>query len=49
MRMIASLGGLLNRKSDGFPGPKTLWIGLGRVADLVLALKAQRSLGATYR
>jgi len=27
VRMIAGLGGFLNRKSDGFPGPKTLWIG----------------------
>jgi hypothetical protein len=45
VRMIASLGGFLNRKSDGFPGPKTLWIGLQRVPDFVLALEAQRSIG----
>ena len=48
VRMVASLGGFLNRKSDGFPGPKTLWIGLQRVPDFVLALEAQRSVGATY-
>jgi hypothetical protein len=45
VRMIATLGGFLNRKSDGFPGPKTLWIGLQRIPDFVLALEAQRSVG----
>ena len=45
VRMIATLGGFLNRKRDGFPGPKTLWIGLQRVPDFVLALEAQRSIG----
>jgi hypothetical protein len=48
VRMVASLGGFLNRKRDGFPGPKTLWIGLQRVPDFVLALEAQRSVGASY-
>ena len=43
--MVATLGGFLNRKHDGFPGPKTLWIGLQRIPDLVLALEAQRSIG----
>jgi hypothetical protein len=47
VRMVASLGGFLNRKSDGFPGPKTLWIGLQRIPDFVLALEAQRSIGAS--
>jgi hypothetical protein len=47
VRMVASLGGFLNRKSDGFPGPKTLWIGLQRIPDFVLALDAQRSIGET--
>jgi len=41
--------GFLNRKHDGFPGPKTLWIGLQRIPDFVLALEAQRSVGQTYR
>jgi len=45
VRMVAGLGGFLNRKNDGFPGSKTLWIGLQRVPDFVLALKAQRSIG----
>jgi hypothetical protein len=44
VRMVATLGGFLNRKSDGFPGPKTLWIGLQRIPDFVLALEAQRSV-----
>jgi len=48
VRMVASLGGFLNRKSDGFPGPKTLWIGLQRIPDFVLALDAQRSIGESY-
>jgi hypothetical protein len=47
VRMVASLGGFLNRKNDGFPGPKTLWIGLQRVPDFVLALEAQRSVGTS--
>jgi len=45
VRMVASLGGFLNRKNDGFPGLKTLWIGPQRVPDFVLALEAQRSIG----
>ena len=45
VRMVAGLGGFLNRKGDGFPGPKTIWIGLQRAADFVLALEAQRSIG----
>jgi hypothetical protein len=44
VRMVATLGGFLNRKADGLPGPKTLWIGLQRVPDFVLALDAQRSI-----
>jgi hypothetical protein len=48
VRMIASPGGFLNRKNDGFPGRKTLWIDLQRVRDFVLALEAQRSIGMSY-
>jgi hypothetical protein len=48
VRMVASLGGFLNRKSDGFPGPKTLWVGLQRVPDFVLALEAQRAVRESY-
>jgi hypothetical protein len=35
--MIASLGGYLGRDSDGPPGPKTMWIGMQRMADMALA------------
>jgi hypothetical protein len=48
VRMVASLGGFLNRKHDGFPGPKTLWIGLQRIPDFVLALEAARSIAESY-
>jgi hypothetical protein len=45
VRMVATLGGFLNRNGDGCPGQKTLWIGLQRIPDFVLALEAQRSIG----
>lgn len=48
VRLVASLGGFLNRTGDGFPGPKTLWIGLQRAADFVLALEAQRHVNSSY-
>ncbi len=35
--MLASLGGYIGRKSDGPPGPKTIWIGLQRMRDFALA------------
>ncbi len=31
---IAGLGGFLGRKRDGFPGTKTLWLGLHRLKDI---------------
>jgi hypothetical protein len=34
VRMTASLGGFLGRKSDGEPGTQTLWLGLQRLDDL---------------
>lgn len=34
MRMTASLGGFLNRKGDGYPGPTALWRGLQRLSDI---------------
>ncbi len=43
VRLVASFGGFLNRKGDGFPGPQTLWIGLQRTRDFVLAMDAQRA------
>ena len=44
VRLVAGFGGFLNRKSDGFPGPQTLWIGLQRIRDFVLAMEAQRAV-----
>lgn len=44
VKMIAGYGGYLNRKGDGEPGPKTLWIGLQRVRDFVLGVNAQKEL-----
>lgn len=48
VRMVAGLGGFLNRKGDGFPGPQTMWIGLQRAADFVLALQAQGDASGSY-
>jgi len=33
---IAQLGGYLNRKGDGPPGPQTMWIGMQRARDFAL-------------
>ncbi|WP_420886800.1 IS4 family transposase [Candidatus Kuenenia stuttgartensis] len=38
--MVSSLGGYLNRKCDGSPGQKTMWVGLQRMVDFTLAWKA---------
>jgi hypothetical protein len=38
--LIAELGGYLNRKHDGPPGPQTMWIGLQRVRDFAVAWTA---------
>ena len=35
--LIASLGGYLGREHDGPPGPKAMWIGIGRMRDFALA------------
>jgi len=49
IRMVAGFGGFLNRKGDGFPGAETLWIGLTRCHDFVIAMQAQRAmLGQSY-
>lgn len=34
MRMVASLGGFIGRKSDGNPGTQTIWLGLQRLDDI---------------
>jgi hypothetical protein len=43
-RMIARLGGFLGRKSDGHPGPTTIWRGLQRLQDIALTWSLGRSL-----
>lgn len=40
VRMIASFGGFLGRKSDGYPGAQAIWIGLQRTKDFVMAMEA---------
>ena len=34
IHMVANLGGFLDRKGDGEPGTKTLWLGLQRLEDI---------------
>jgi hypothetical protein len=40
VKMIAEMGGYLNRKHDGPPGPQTMWIGLQRMRDFAIAWSA---------
>lgn len=40
--MVASLGGYLARKNDLPPGPKTMWVGLQRAKDFVIAINAHK-------
>jgi Transposase DNA-binding/Transposase Tn5 dimerisation domain len=42
-KLIARLGGFLGRASDGFPGPATLWQGMQRLGDIVVAWRLGRS------
>ena len=42
--MIAQLGGFLNRKYDGYPGPKVMWIGLQRMRDFTLARQTFKAI-----
>lgn len=42
--LVATLGGYLNRKHDGPPGPKTVWIGLQRMQEFVIALQAREEV-----
>ena len=37
MRLVAGLGGFLGRKSDGYPGTKSLWLGFQRLDDITHA------------
>ena len=45
LTLVACLGGYLARAGDGPPGPKTIWIGLQRTRDFVLALEAREASG----
>jgi hypothetical protein len=36
VRLVAQLGGYVNRKRDDEPGPQTVWIGLQRLHDIAL-------------
>jgi hypothetical protein len=40
IKMISSFGGFINRKMDGLPGPKTIWIGMQRCREFALAIKS---------
>lgn len=42
IRLIAGFGGFLGRQGDGEPGAKTLWIGLQRVMDFAIGIRAMR-------
>ena len=45
VKLVASLGGYLGRKCDGEPGPKAMWVGLQRTADLARAWRASAQHG----
>ncbi len=36
IRLVAQLGGYVNRKRDDEPGPQTLWLGLQRMHDITV-------------
>ena len=40
VRMVAQLGGYLNRKRPDEPGPQTVWLGLQRMHDMALCWKS---------
>lgn len=44
-RMVASLGGYLNRKSDPAPGVKTMWVGLRNMQEHI---KSKEAFEAVY-
>jgi hypothetical protein len=43
IRMVASLGGYLNRKSDPEPGVKTMWVGFRNMQEHIRAKEAFES------
>lgn len=44
IRMVARLGGYLDRKNDGPAGVKTMWIGLQRARDFTIAIQANNEI-----
>lgn len=40
IQVIAGFGGFLGRKGDDEPGAKALWIGLQRVMDFAMGIRA---------
>jgi hypothetical protein len=44
IHMIATFGGFLGRKNDGFPGPQSIWIGLQRIKDIATGIALHREL-----
>ena len=45
VEIIARRGGWIGRKCDGPPGPKAMWIGMQRLADLAAGWRAFASVG----
>jgi hypothetical protein len=42
MRMVATLGGFLNRKHDGFPGPKTRYFNATSIGNSLVPAVLER-------
>jgi hypothetical protein len=45
VRWVAQLGGFLARKSDGEPGPMTLWRGLESLSQMTLGYQLAKTCG----
>ena len=48
VRMIATLGGFLDRKGDGEPGVKTIWRGLRRLHDIAATWQLLHSVSPSH-
>ncbi|MFM8453643.1 MAG: IS4 family transposase [Gammaproteobacteria bacterium] len=44
VNLIAQLGGYLNRRHDGEPGPTVLWVGLQRLRDFIFAQQIYKQI-----
>jgi hypothetical protein len=42
--MVAKFGGFKGRKCDGFPGAKTVWIGLGIIRGYLIVNEHMKSM-----